>query len=209
MSLTKPYVGSVHAIPDEMVVLLEVDGRPAGLASKATVHQASTPLHLAFSCYLFDDDDRLLMTRRSAVKRTFPGVWTNSVCGHPAPGESAEDAACRRVLDELGLPIDPPRLVLPEFRYRAAMDGVEEHEWCPVLVGRVSAGAELVPDPTEVDDIRWTPWAQLVAMVDADPRSVSPWCVAQVRALAGLGAAPEDWPSGDPADLPRALTGAF
>ena len=198
----------MRTIPEEMVVLLDPLGRSAGLAPKATVHQASTPLHLAFSCYLFDPQDRLLMTRRSSVKRTFPGVWTNTVCGHPAPGESAEAAALRRVADELGLAIAPPRLVLPGFRYRAAMDGIEEHEWCPVLVGRVSAAARVHPDPAEVDDIRWAPWAELVAMVAADPAVVSPWCAAQVRALDALGARPDDWPSGDPVDLPVALAGA-
>lgn len=192
-------------IPDEMVVLLEPDGSPAGLAAKATVHQATTPLHLAFSCYLFDPDDRLLMTRRSAAKRTFPGIWTNSVCGHPAPGESVEQAACRRVRDELGLVIGPPRLVLPGFRYRAAMDGIEEHEWCPVLIARVPQDAALSPDADEVDEIRWTPWADLVDLVDRDPGAVSPWCAAQIRDLAALGPDPDLWPAGDPAELPPAL----
>ena len=198
----------MRTIPDEMVVLLDPQGRATGLAPKATVHQSTTPLHLAFSCYLFDPDDRLLMTRRSAAKRTFPGIWTNSVCGHPAPGETVEQAACRRVRDELGLVIGPPRLVLPGFRYRAAMDGIEEHEWCPVLVGRVPAEAQPRPEPSEVDDIRWTPWTDLVAMVAADPSAVSPWCAAQVRALDALGARPDDWPSGDPVELPMALAGA-
>ena len=198
----------MRTITDEMVVLLDSQGRATGLAPKATVHQASTPLHLAFSCYLFDADDRLLMTRRALDKRTFPGIWTNSACGHPAPGESAEAAALRRVADELGLAVDPPRLVLPGFRYRAAMDGIEEHEWCPVLVGRVPAGAQPRPEPSEVDDIRWTPWTDLVAMVAADPSAVSPWCAAQVRALDALGARPDDWPSGDPVELPMALAGA-
>lgn len=198
----------MRASPEEMVVLLETDGRAAGLAPKASVHQASTPLHLAFSCYLFDPSDRLLMTRRSSAKRTFPGVWTNTACGHPAPGETAEDAAVRRVRDELGLVIDPPRLVLPGFRYRASMDGIEEHEWCPVLVGRVDTGARPTPDPAEVDDIRWTPWAELVALVDTDPSAVSVWCAAQVRALSALGAVPGTWPDGNPADLPPALIAA-
>ena len=195
------------AIPAEVVVLLEPDGATAGLAPKATVHQASTPLHLAFSCYLFDRRDRLLMTRRSAAKRTFPGVWTNTACGHPAPGESAERAAVRRVRQELGLSVQPPSLVLPEFRYRAAMDGIEEHEWCPVLVGRIADDVAISPDPDEVDAVRWTPWAELVDAVRRDPQSVSPWCAAQVQALTGLGAGPDDWPAGDPRHLPEALRG--
>jgi len=188
---------------EERVVLLAPDGRALGSAAKRAVHHAETPLHLAFSTYLFDADDRLLVTRRALDKATFPGVWTNSVCGHPAPGERLEDAVARRAADELALEVDDLRLVLPRFAYRAETGGVVEWEMCPVLVGR-AVGAP-APEPAEVDSSEWVPWVDFSADVLSGRREVSVWCREQVHALVALGPTPDTWPDADPADLPAAL----
>ena len=154
---------TTDTVTPELVVLLDEDGRAVGTADKAGVHDADTPLHLAFSCYLFDDAGNVLVTQRALHKRTFPGVWTNSCCGHPAPGEPLDDAVRRRVEQELGTTVTDLRLVLPRFRYRAEQDGVVENEMCPVFVG--SASGTVSADPDEVADARWEPWAAFRAAV--------------------------------------------
>jgi len=173
----------------ESVVLLDEAGRAVGTMPKSEVHHHNTPLHLAFSCYVFDAAGRVLVTRRALHKATFPGVWTNSCCGHPAPGEEIRDAVRRRVGEELGLALVDLRLLLPRFRYRAVMGGVTENEMCPVFVARTTDPVRA--DPDEVDEVAWEPWAAFRAGVLDGTRPVSSWCREQVGELPAdpLGAA--------------------
>lgn len=189
----------------EQVILLDADGHAVGTHDKATVHHSQTPLHLGFSCYIFDHDGRLLVTRRALDKRTFAGVWTNSVCGHPAPGETLRAAVMRRVRRELGLSVEMPRLVLADFAYRAEMDSVVENELCPVLLAYVVDGSEPQPEPDEVADIEWIAWSDFTTAVFGEERKVSAWCREQLDALTALGEHPEKWPDADPALLPAAV----
>ena len=188
----------------EEVVLLDEGGHAIGTAAKAAVHGTDTPLHLAFSCYVFDPAGRLLVTQRAVAKPTFGGVWTNSCCGHPSPGEPIEDAVRRRVSQELGLDLDRLTLVLPSFRYRAVVAdgpyaGFVEHEMCPVFTATTASDPE--PDRSEVEAWEWVAWREFRDDVLTGRREVSQWCVEQLRGL------PEDLPSAppaDPADLPAA-----
>ena len=177
--MSAPAAGDV-----ELVVLLDEDGRAIGTLPKSQVHHRSTPLHLAFSCYLFDDDGRLLLTRRALDKRTFPGVWTNSCCGHPGPGEGLTAAVQRRVTEELGVAPEDLTLVLPAFRYRAVMeDGTVENEMCPVWTARCPDPDGVLADPAEVAEHVWVEWAGFRDDVLAGRREVSPWCREQLLAL--------------------------
>jgi isopentenyl-diphosphate delta-isomerase len=174
----------VTAGRDELVVLLGDDGQPIGTASKAAVHHSETPLHLAFSCYVFDPAGRFLLTRRALSKKTWPGVWTNSCCGHPSPGEPVGQAVQRRVRQELGTELTGIRLLLPDFRYRAVMDdGTVENELCPVYAATCPDPGLLVPDPAEVAEVEWVDWGAFRRDVLGSGRDVSPWCGLQVAAL--------------------------
>jgi isopentenyl-diphosphate delta-isomerase len=173
----------------EQIVLLDEDLQPCGVLPKSEVHHANTPLHLAFSVYVFDAAGRLLVTRRAVGKQTFAGVWTNTCCGHPGPGEDLADAVRRRLVTELGLEVDDLELVLPDFRYEAvAADGVRENEFCPVFTAR--AAVDPTPEPSEVAEWRWVDWAAFCAVAETAPWAVSPWAAEQVpRLRAALGPA--------------------
>ena len=174
--------GSQVAI-DSRVVLLANDGTAIGTASKATVHTQETPLHLAFSCYLFDADGRVLLSRRALTKRTWPGVWTNSFCGHPAPGEDIEAAVRRHGRSELGIDISDLAVALPDFRYSARdSSGLLENEVCPVYTAHTTQA--LAANPAEVCEWVWVEPADLATAIAASPRVFSPWMVLQVPQLA-------------------------
>jgi isopentenyl-diphosphate delta-isomerase type 1 len=173
-------------VTEESVVLLSDAGEAIGATLKSQVHSLATPLHLAFSLYLFDADDRVLLTRRALHKRTWPGVWTNTCCGHPAPGEDMAEAVRRRVGQELGLELADLTCVLPDFAYTAVdASGIMENEICPVYRARtVHPRVDPAPNPAEVMDWRWGRWQDVVSAVTATPFVFSPWSVLQVGRLA-------------------------
>ena len=173
---------------EELIGLVDDDGTAIGTLPKPLVHHGETPLHRAFSAYLFDDDGRLLLTRRAEDKATFPGLWTNTVCGHPGPGESDEDAIGRRAAFELGLRVEGLRPALPAYRYRAEFRGVVENEVCPVYLGRFTGTPS--PDPAEVGDWELLGWAAFRRRQEAEGDAWSPWCREQARMIEDAGLAP-------------------
>lgn len=166
----------------DLVVLLDAAGLRSGTWPKVDVHGADTPLHLAFSVYVFHPDGRLLVTRRALSKLTWPGVWTNSCCGHVRPDETPEVAAVRRLTEELSLTPTTLDLVLPDFAYRATSpEGVVENEVCPVFVATVDH--DPVADPDEVAEWAWADWTAFCDVAERSPWLLSPWAVLQVPLL--------------------------
>lgn len=168
----------------EYVVLASEDGQPIGTECKLTVHTADTPLHFAFSVFLLRADGKLLLTRRALTKLTWPGVWTNSFCGHPGPDEATAQAILRRAADELGIPaeaITELREILPDFRYQAVdSSGVMENELCPVYVARLADGFAVEPVPAQVDSFLWEEPVKVFEAIDALPGTFSPWMVEEL-----------------------------
>lgn len=168
----------------ENVVLLDDAGNRIGIADKATVHTTDTPLHWAFSCHVFNEKGEILVTRRALSKRTWPGVWTGSFCGHPAPDESAPAAVARRARHELGIDLDVLALIDPSFRYRAVdASGIVENEVCPVYTARTTS--DVVPQPEEVCQFKWVKLVALRTAIDAAPWAFSPWLTLQIPLLTG------------------------
>jgi len=161
----------------EYVVLVDETDQALGTCPKAEVHGAHTPLHRAFSLFIFNRDKRLLLQQRALDKPTWPGVWSNSCCGHPLPGESYESAAVRRTRYELGL--DPGHVQkIADYRYCFTRDGVMENEICPIYAGFIDEAPRNVPyRPDEVAAVRWIPWRDWLFEVTHFPHSYSPWCV--------------------------------
>lgn len=163
-------------------MLVDDAGRSIGAAEKTAVHTADTALHLAFSCHVYDDAGRVLVTRRALAKLTWPGVWTNSFCGHPAPGESVSAAIERRAAFELGITVSSIEVVLPDFRYRAVdASGIVENELCPVF--RAVTTDAVAANPCEVAEHVWLDPASLRTAVAAAPFAFSPWLGWQLEQL--------------------------
>jgi len=169
----------------EQIVFVRPDGTPTGeTGPKLASHTAGTQLHLAFSCYIFRrSDNAFLATQRALSKKVWPGVWTNSVCGHPAPGEAMEAAIRRRSQYELGLPeINAIQVLLPEYRYTTPpYNGIIENEFCPVYMAFTDA--EPAPNPDEVEAYRWLTWNEYAQMLDSEPDLMSYWAKDQYKQL--------------------------
>lgn len=165
----------------ELVVLVNDQNNPIGTADKETVHTADTPLHRAFSLFLFNSKKQMLLTKRAMTKKTFPGVWTNTVCGHLSPNESTVDAAARRLKDELGIEGVAIAEAAP-YRYRFAdSNGIVENEICPILVGYYDG--DPMPNPDEVEQWKWVDWDLFLNEIESDPEPYSPWCKEEAQIL--------------------------
>ena len=171
-----------HFAFDDMIVMVDDENNAVGTGRKLDSHHSDTRLHRAFSVFLFNARGELLLQQRSFGKKTWPGVWSNSCCGHVMLHESVENAARRRLKYELGLRGTKLMLALPDFRYRAERDGVVENEICPVLIG--FSDTEPIPNMQEVASIRWISWEEFLSFAGSGDSDISPWAIQEAKLLA-------------------------
>ncbi|WP_349897826.1 isopentenyl-diphosphate Delta-isomerase [Parafrigoribacterium soli] len=170
----------------EDVELLDANGETIGLTSQASVHGPDTPLHLAFSGYVFNARGEVLITRRASTRARWPGVWSNSFCGHPAPAETLASAVRRRAAYEVGLDLTGLEPALPLFRYRHLDRAhTSENEVCPIYVA--STSQEPTVHPAEVMDHAWVDPLDLGRSIRLNPSIYGPWLVLQAQLLSFLG----------------------
>jgi isopentenyl-diphosphate Delta-isomerase len=163
--------GGSGVTPDTLICVDEGDNE-TGFEEKERCHLRPTRLHRAFSVFIFNSRGEILIHRRSALKKTWPGFWTNACCSHPRKGESLEAAVPRRLKEELG--IETPVTRLFSFQYKADYD-VEygENEIDHVFAGYYDG--PVFPDPDEIDEWGFIGTEELSQEVEAHPLSYTPW----------------------------------
>jgi len=171
---------------EETVVLVDENDREVGTAEKLEAH-VSGALHRAFSVFVLNGRGELLLQRRAAGKYHCGGLWTNTCCGHPRPGEPVAAAARRRLNEEMG--IDCELSPAGTFVYRAEVGGgLVEHEYDHVFLARHEDDPS--PDPAEADAWRWADVETLIADAEASPAEFTPWFALALRELAQATGAP-------------------
>jgi isopentenyl-diphosphate delta-isomerase len=156
----------------DKVILVNQDDQVVGEMEKMEAHVKGV-LHRAFSVFLFNDTGELLLQQRAFSKYHSGGLWTNTCCSHPAPGEEVVEAALRRLNQELGIQ-DVEVEIVHHFLYKAEFEnGLTEHEFDYVLKGKYN-GIPILNNE-EVESVRWISMQQLRDEIDSDPDRFTFW----------------------------------
>jgi isopentenyl-diphosphate delta-isomerase len=167
---------------EERVVLVDETDQELGTEAKLAAHVLGA-LHRAVSVCVFDRRRRVLLQRRAESKYHSAGLWSNTCCTHPHPGESPKAAAHRRLAQEMGF--DCPLRPVSTVRYRHALgNGLVEHEYDHVFVGRFDGAP--APSPHEVAEWRWADPDEVLADLAANPDRYTAWCGLVLESAAAM-----------------------
>lgn len=155
----------------EEVILVDEENKVLGSLEKMEAHQKAL-LHRAFSVFVFNSKDECLLQRRAISKYHSAGLWTNTCCSHPKPGEDTRAAAMRRLKEEMGF--ETPLREIFQFTYKAGFDnGLTEHEFDHVFIGKYEG--EIIPDPGEVVEHEYWPMEKIRVHLESNPDEFTVW----------------------------------
>lgn len=154
-----------------MVVLVDKDDNEIGVMEKMEAHRQDS-LHRAFSVFVFNDKDEMLLHQRAMEKYHSAGLWTNACCSHPAPGEAVINAAQRRLGEEMGMTCSLHKTF--DFIYRAQLENeMTEHELDHVFIATTSENPQ--PDASEVMNWKWIALDDLIYEINETPERFTIW----------------------------------
>ena len=156
---------------EEKVILVDENDQPIGLMEKMEAHEKAL-LHRAFSVFIINAKNELMLQRRALHKYHSPGLWTNTCCSHQREKETTLNAGVRRLQEEMGF-VTPLQEKF-SFIYKAAFDnGLTEHEFDHVLVGTYEEDPIINKD--EVSEWKWMPLLDVKSDIESNPTIYTPW----------------------------------
>jgi len=155
----------------EFVILVDENDNEIGVMEKLQAHQEGL-LHRAFSVFIFNDKNELLLQQRALTKYHSAGLWTNTCCSHPRPNETIKDSANRRLFEEMGMSCD--LTIKTNFIYKTEFEnGLIEHELDYVLVGFTNQNPILNED--EVESFKWHSISDIKMDILSNPQNYTSW----------------------------------
>lgn len=168
----KTHQHRIVSFDDEPLILVNRDDEVVGHQDKLACHNNAGILHRAFSVFLFDARGRVLLQKRSAIKRLWPKFWSNSCCSHPRRGETVDGAAHRRTFEELG--VQTQLQFCFKFVYQVPyLDEGGEYEMCSVYIGRLDG--EFSVNDNEVEATQWMDADALDKAIEQHAELYTPW----------------------------------
>lgn len=155
----------------ENVILVNEHDEETGIMEKMEAHEKAL-LHRAFSVFIFNTDGQMLLQQRASKKYHSPNLWTNACCSHPKPNEKTDNAARRRLKEELGFETELEKIF--EFIYKADFDnGLTEYEFDHVYTGIYEG--EIKPNPAEVLDFCYKSMEDIQQSIQSHPHKYTVW----------------------------------